>query len=436
VTDNGTANTSAGGVTITINAPSPWVHTWGGAYAENMTDVAFDGSGNYYVVGQAFNGSAPGSTTDSLVLKYSADGVLQWQKTWGGSGDDSAMGVAVDSGGNVYVVGITRSFSPLSDEALILKYDSLGNLLSWATYGGPSHHDFADIDVDSTGNIYVAGGTKSYGVGGNDVLLQKRDSSGTILWEKTYGGAVDDFCWEMQVDSGGNIYLEGYTNSSGAGDDDELLLKLDTSGNILWQKTWGTAYMDLPSGLALDNFGNVYVTGSTIGFGPGDEDTFLLKYDADGSLLWQALWYGTNRDYAVTCACDAEGNIYVAGYTNSFSPLLYNLFLLKYNSFGALLSQKTWSTSSIWSAARGGVFDGNGMLVLCGAAADASGAWADVSGTSIHVGGTEGDAALIMNDIASTVNAPVGTDATPSGVIDTGGGDWDALTMRLDPAAI
>jgi PKD repeat protein len=435
VTDDGSANNAAG-TAVTVNAPSPWVHTWGGAYADSMTDVAFDGSGNYYVVGQTFYGSGPGSTTDSLVLKYSADGSLQWQKAWGGSGDDTAFAAAVDTGGNVYVVGITRSFGSVYDQAFLLKYDSSGNLLSWTTYSGTLHHDFTDIDVDSSGAIYITGGTQSFGAGGTDVIVQKMDSFGTILWEKAYGGTLNESCWELQLDSVGNIYLAGDTKSFGASEGDSLLLKLDTSGNMLWQKTWGTPYLDAGSGLALDGYGNVYITGYTIGFGPGDEDAFLLKYNTDGSLLWQALWYGTGRDYAVTCGCDADGNIYVTGYTDSFSAPSYDIFLLKYNLVGALISQRTWSISSVWTTSRGVSFDNNGMLVLCGAAMDTSGTWADVSGTSIHVGGTEGDSVLTINDVTATVATPAGTETSPSGVIDTGGGGWDALTMRLDPAAI
>jgi hypothetical protein len=305
-------------------------------------------------------------------------------------------------------------------------------------WGGALYDDFNDIAVDEAGNIFLAGSTKSYGVGNSDILLLKYNSLGTLLWQKTYGGASDDWAMGIKLDDSGNIYLAGSTTSFGTGDADIVVLKLDSSGTVLWQKTWGSASREDSMDIALDGNGNVYVTGFTPGFGPGDVDTFLLKYDVDGNLLWQALWYGSDSDYASNCTTDGEGNIYVTGYTFSFSGgARADAILLKYDTNGALLLQKTWVNSGGGSSGvREAMIDSNGMLVICGMAADINGTWSDAAGIAIHVGGVEGDAAMVMNDVVGTAISAPGTESTPSGTIDTGGGLSDALLMKLNPAGL
>jgi hypothetical protein len=231
--------------------------------------------------------------------------------------------VLVDSSGNVYVTGITRSLgaSNGAGDVLLLKYDSSGNLLWQKTWGGLKDDSGQGIAMDSSGNIYVAGFAPSFGAGGYDVAILKFDSSGTLLWQKTWGGNKDDFGYGVSVDSSGSIYVTGRTDSFGAGLSDVFLLRLDSSGNLVWQKTWGGVSYDEGRGITLDSAGHIYVTGLTSSFGTGADDGVVLKFDSSGNLIGQTTWGGSGGD----CVCgtpsvDSSGDIFVTGYVTEAPP--------------------------------------------------------------------------------------------------------------------
>jgi hypothetical protein len=109
---------------------------------------------------------------------------------------------------------------------------------------GGSGTDYADsLAKDSQGNVYVAGGTNSFGSGGTDVLLLKYDATGHFLWAKTWGGGNDEYATSVAVGPDGFVYVTGGTFSFGAGWFDIFLLKLDIDGNLIWATTWGAAAM-------------------------------------------------------------------------------------------------------------------------------------------------------------------------------------------------
>jgi len=188
------------------------------------------------------------------------------------------------------------------------------------TWGGTDGHGDLGwgVAVDSSGNVYVSGETGSFGAGGVDVFLLKYGPDGTLLWQKTWGGTKDDWGWGVAVDSSGNVYVSGETHSFGAGGGDAFLLKYDSNGTILWQKIWGSIEDDFSLGVAVDASGNAYVIGGTTSFGAGLSDVLLLKYDPNGRLLWKRTWGGEEYDKVFGVAVDPSGNAYVTGGTESF----------------------------------------------------------------------------------------------------------------------
>jgi hypothetical protein len=176
---------------------------------------------------------------------------------------------------------------------------------------------FGSVALDSSGNIYVAGGTFSQGAGGRDGLLAKYDTNGNLIWQRILGGANNDIFFSVALDSSGNIYVAGYTFSQGAGGQDGLLTKYDTNGNLIWQRILGGANNDIFFSVALDSSGNIYVAGYTSSQGAGGQDGLLTKYDTNGNLIWQRILGGASFDIFLSVALDSSGNIYVAGYTNS-----------------------------------------------------------------------------------------------------------------------
>jgi len=407
-----------------------WLHTWGGSDEDWISGVAVDGSGNVYVTGKTNSFGA--GAWDIILLKYSASGNIVWQKTWGGSDYDWGYGVAVDGTGNIYVTGMTDSFGAGSSDLILLKCSADGSLLWQKTWGGSEWEEGNGVAVDGSGNIYVTGTTNNFGAGSYDLILLKYNADGSLLWQKTWGGSDWDFGYGVAVDGSGNIYVTGRTENFGAGNDDLVLLKYSADGSLLWQKTWGGSNTDWSWGVAVDGSGNIYVTGRTKSFGAGSSDLILLKYSADGSLLSQKTWGGSDGDYGNDVAVDGSGNIYVTGYTNSLGAGSLDVILLKYSASGSLLSQKTWGGSD-YDYGIAVAVDGSGIVCLAGEAPNIYGSWDTPSGTETSPSGTEGSPSGSESSPSGTEETPDGAEGTPDGVEDEGGGGaWDALVMKLD----
>lgn len=298
-----------------------WQEGWGGG---STNAVAADSSGGIYTAGAKLN--ATKGDFDALLLHLNSTGGLVGQKTWGGSGSYYARVIAIDSNGTVYTAGE----GPLG--VFLLKFNSTGGLIWQRTWGGSSKAHGNGVAADSLGNIYVVGTANSSGFGDNvfaDLTVLKFNSTGSLLWGRAWGGFGYDSGQGVTVDAAGNVYVVGNTNRFGAGRlgpcslsqkcDNVLLLKLDSRGSLLWQRTWGGGTGDLGSGVALDSNGGVYVTGITSSF-TSVADVFLLKVDQSGNSLYAEAWGGKSGGEGLGVAADLSNNSYVTGYVAGAPP--------------------------------------------------------------------------------------------------------------------
>ncbi|MEM2046463.1 MAG: hypothetical protein QXZ06_01130 [Candidatus Jordarchaeales archaeon] len=274
---------------------------------------------------------------------------MTWAKTYGGTYNDSAFRVAVDGQGNIIVVGETWSFGAGGSDVWVLKLNASGNVIWQKGYGGESKDYAWGVAVDSQGNIIVAGGTESFGAGGSDVWVLKLDPNGEPIWQKTYGGVNDDYASGVTVDAQGSIIVAGGTNSSGAGGWNVWVLKLNSSGDTIWQKTYGEAETDVAYDVTVNAQGNIIVSGYTYSFGAKEKDIWVLKLDPNGEPIWQKTYGGAYEDCAMGVAADNEG-IIVAGFTSSFGAGLRDLWVLRISSNGEIynsISEFTIKNTSV-----------------------------------------------------------------------------------------
>ena len=175
----------------TGGADSYWIALLGGTGGDVAYGLDVDSAGNIFVCGYTGNVGAGG--IDFLVVKYDRSGALQWSRTLGGTGTDIGYDVALDSSDNIILAGYTASDGAGSYDALIAKYNSSG-VLQWdRTLGGTSGDYSYGVAIDSSDNIIVIGGTLSDGAGAADCLIAKYNSSGTLQCDKTLGGTSDDY---------------------------------------------------------------------------------------------------------------------------------------------------------------------------------------------------------------------------------------------------
>jgi uncharacterized delta-60 repeat protein len=383
----GAASASGFGFTALTGIGGPyWIGTLGDASADVGRGIAVDSSGNVYVTG--YTNSQGAGSNDVLITKYNTSGTIQWQRTLGGAGSDFGYGIAVDSSGNVYVTGPTLSQGAGGQDALITKYDTSGTIQWQRTLGGSSTDYGQGIAVDSSGNVYVTGYTDSYGQGNYDVLITKYNTSGTIQWQRTLGGSVLDPGYGIAVDSSGNVYVTGYTNSQGAGAYDVLITKYDTSGTIQWQRILGGSGNDIGYGIAVDSSGNVYVTGFTDSQGAGNSDVLITKYNTSGTIQWQRILGGTANDGGQGIAVDSSGNVYVTGYTNSQGAGSNDVLITKYDTSGTIQWQRTLG-GSITDYGWGIAVDSSGTVYVTGQTASTSGTGINVLITKLPGDGSK-----------------------------------------------
>jgi uncharacterized delta-60 repeat protein len=293
-----------------------WIRTWNDDSSSHGYALAIDIEDNIYVVGK--------TVADLALLKYSNSGELIWYQTWGGADIDLGSGVDIDNSGNIYVTGRTFSYGEGSADLCLLKYNNSGNLQWVRTWGGNDLDAGLDVMVDPDGNIYVAGYTHTFGAGATDIILIKYNSSGSQLWNKTWGGSGGDLGNELALDSLNNIYLVGQTSSFGAGYYDIVLIKFNKTGAVQWNRTWGDDGLQYGNAIVIDSSDNIYVAG-------GYHRPCLVKYSNNGTKLWdkeldKGWWKGV--------FLDSSENIYVAGSGWFSNERLQDFYLASYNYSG------------------------------------------------------------------------------------------------------
>lgn len=302
--------------------------TWGRATGgSEVWGIAVDGNGNIYITG--FNWT--GSPETAFLVKFNSTGAQVWNRTWGKTQTSQGQGVTVDGNGNIYITGYTNYPKGSYYDAFVTKYTPLGAVVWNVTWGGTLSDYGQGIGVDASNNVYITGMTKSYGdAAKGDAFIAKFNSTGSQLWNHTWGGANYDYGNGIAVNASGNAWITGYTQSFGAGSNDAFLVSYNSSGTQLWNQTWGYNTAESAIGVAVDGSSNAYITGDTNHNGTNSFDVFLVKYNYASTQLWNVTWGGTGADSGYGVGVDASGSIIVGGQTNSFGAMGEDALILKY----------------------------------------------------------------------------------------------------------
>ena len=297
-----------------------WVATYDGVAvspdeADEALGIAVDDSGNVCVTGRSRGASR---RHDYLTIKYNSSGDSLWTQRYDGSShdDDEAHAIAVDDRGCVYVTGMVEDTSGMLNYATI-KYGASGDTVWVVRYDGPAgFSDYANaIALDSAGNVYVTGPSSGSGTG-HDYLTIKYDSLGDTVWTARYDGPANDMdeAVDIVIDDSENVYVTGWSRGT-LGNWNYATIKYDPSGDSVWVARYkGPGSDDQAEAIAIDDLGNVYVTGCSED-SMGVDDFLTIKYSPVGDILWTARYDGPEGewDHAVDIAVDDSGNVYVTG---------------------------------------------------------------------------------------------------------------------------
>jgi hypothetical protein len=308
-----------------------WGRQFGTPNNELASGVAADASGNVYVVGATY-GSIAGSrgARDGLLRKYSSSGAVLWTRQFGTADEDYFAAVTVDWGGNVIVVGWT--FGDMAGargqgDPVVRKYAPNGSVLWTRQFGTASNDQASAVAVDSIGNVFVVGHTWGALSGANkgqtDAFLRKFDSSGIVQWTRQFGTVTPDVATGVAVDGTGAAIVVGYTGGvlygTNYGGDDAFFRRYTGGGALVRTRQFGTSEGEGAMGVSVGPANSFFIVGTTYGNlagALGASDAWVRKYSSADVQVFTRQFGTPESDVGQTVAAAASGEIYVGGWTS------------------------------------------------------------------------------------------------------------------------
>jgi len=326
-----------------------WQKSYGGNGSDGAYEIRQTPDGGYIVAG--FTSSHDGDVINNSssyynywILKLNSVGEIIWQKTLEQEMGGIAYSFCLNSDNSVVVVGLGGDVNGDSSGVLILKLMASGDV-EWTRVIPDSIEETYPTgqSVIRVGDGYIiCGNVLDNGMGGiNDYIVLKTDTNGSLLWRKRFGGSENDESYSVKETNGGYI-IAGFTNSLDGditfnhnASTDYWIIKIDYSGNLLWQKTYGGSSSDMAYGIEVMSDGGFMVAGSVDCIDPfdgdlsnyyGSIDLWIIRLDSTGNLLWDKNLGGTGGDNAYSLVSTGDGHFLVTGVTDS-----YDIDLLGFN---------------------------------------------------------------------------------------------------------
>ena len=346
-----------------------WMHTYGGTKNEEAYSVNNANDGGYILAGysKSDNGQVGfnNGMEDVWIVKLTADGNIQWTKVLGSSWDDIAHCIIPTEDNGFIMAGkagasdgdVTGNHGGY--DCWIVKLDADGEVL-WKTCLGGSNIDEAYAIKQTTDKGYIVAarsisddGQVSYNHGGYDFWLIKIDGSGNIQWEKSYGGSNDDVALGIDQTSDGGYIATGYTKSNDGdvsglnGGEDYWTIKVDSIGNLKWQSCLGGSDNEEANGVLQLPDNNIVVAGYTfsndgdVTGNHGSRDSWIIVYDNNGNVLKSTCYGGSEQDAIYGITKTTSGGFAAAGIANTGSG--GNMWMAKFDKNAFIKWQKTYN---------------------------------------------------------------------------------------------
>ncbi len=331
-----------------------WNKTYGGTKDDRGQSVVQTSDGGYAIVGYAMSDDGDGSNNegfhDNWILRLDANGNILWEKSFGFSGHDHSYDVTQTSDGGLFFAGFLDVTSSGGEgntgkgsylmrhgvgEFWGTKLDIDGNLV-WRRYFGGTNNDrsFGVLEAND-GGLLMAGASESNDFdvsnskGSYDFWVVKVSSTGTLLWESSFGGTGIDKSYDI-VKTNDNAYvITGNTFSTDTdisrnnGESDVWLIKIDDNGNLVWEKTFGGTAFDAARGLSTTADGGFVIAGNSksvdgdLQENKGENDLWIIKTDSAGNLTYQSTFGGSGLDYGFDALETEDGSLIIVGETAS-----------------------------------------------------------------------------------------------------------------------
>jgi hypothetical protein len=235
----------------------------------------------------------------------------------------------------------------------------------WERFFGGARRDtsFA-IAAFADGGTIAVGYTRSHGRGDADILMLRLDRSGALLWQKTYGGVGRDMATSVAIMPDGGFVTAAITQAGGYGGGDALIMRHDRNGRLVWQKRYGGAKYDIPYAIKVSRNGHIVVAGYTKSAGVGDADGWIFCLDGKGKPIWERTYGAKGRDWLRSVAILPNGDIAVAGGVKPRNGNGIHAWAMMLDRNGELLWDRVFSSDQ--GVARTIISLGNGQVAIAG----------------------------------------------------------------------
>ncbi len=328
-----------------------WSKTYGGSKDDKGQSLVQTKDGGFALTGYAMSDDGDGSQNngfhDNWILKLDAQGAIQWEKSFGFSGHDHSYDIIETLDGGLFFSGFLDITSARADgftekgstsstahgvgEFWGTKLDPQGNI-EWRKYFGGTNNDRSHAVVQSNdGGFLLSGFSESEDFdittsrGSYDFWVLKIDGRGELLWERSFGGSGIEISYDMEKtgDNGyvivGNTFSTDKDVSKNNGESDMWLIKLDDSGNLIWERNFGGTAFDAAQSVSLSTDGGFIITGNSksdsgdVLSNAGENDIWLVKTNANGKIVWQKSFGGAGLDFGFDAIENADKSIILVG---------------------------------------------------------------------------------------------------------------------------
>jgi len=339
-----------------------WNKTFGGSKDDRGQSLTQTNDGGYILTGYAMSDDGDGSNNegfhDNWIVKLDASGTIEWEKSFGFSGHDHSYDIIQTEDGGYFFIGFLDITAARADgynekgqyltrhgvgEFWGTKIDAQGNI-QWRKYFGGSNNDRAHAVVQANdGGFVMAGFSESDDFdisdtkGSYDFWVVKITGTGAMVWERSFGGSGIEISYDIAktCDNGyvitGNTFSQDTDVTNNNGESDVWLIKIDDEGTLVWEKTFGGSQFDAAQGVQTSLDGGFLIAGNSkssdadVVTNMGENDLWLIKTDANGELIWQQTFGGTDLDYGFDLVENKDKSIVIIGESASIDfPTLQN----------------------------------------------------------------------------------------------------------------
>ena len=321
-----------------------WDKTFGGADFDIGSSVQQTDDGGYIITGST--NSSDGDWSDTWLIKTNSDGIEVWNRTYGETNEEYGYSVKQTADEGYIIIGSTSSpYEPYGisiGDFWLIKTNSNG-LEEWnKTFGGKNDDVGTSVQQTNDGGYIITGSTESFGAGREDVWFVKTDTNGNKVWDKTFGGIDDDMGYSVQQTIDGGYIITGFTYSFGIDLSDVWLIKTDSNGVEMWNKTFGGIDDDMGYSVQQTDDGGYIITGETSSLSDTDTYVYLVKTDGDGNKMWDETFGGPGVSCGMSVQQTSDDGYIIGGFAGSYD---IDFLLIKTDSQG---KSKTLSLGYLW----------------------------------------------------------------------------------------